>query len=159
MQRFWRLAALAGLAASPLTTAAQSATPVSTLAQPAVVRALTMPVEDLQPGQIVSMQRQLADWPQLHRYAAENQTLAEPAKGQQRVVFYGDSITDNWGRRHGKFFPDQPWINRGIGGQTTPQMLVRFQQDVVQLHPGAVVILAGINDIAGNTGPETLPTI
>ena len=82
-----------------------------------------------------------------------------PAPGKQRVVFFGDSITDAWGRSHGKFFPGMPWINRGISGQTTPQMLVRFHQDVLALHPQAVVILAGINDIAGNTGVETLPEI
>ena len=105
------------------------------------------------------MQRQLADWPQLARYRTDNAALDLPAKGQRRVVFYGDSITDSWGRRHGHFFPDEPWVNRGISGQTTPQMLVRFRQDVIDLHPEAVVILAGINDIAGNTGPETLPTI
>lgn len=68
-------------------------------------------------------------------------------------------ITDAWGRQRGTFFPDQPWLNRGISGQTTPQMLARFQQDVVALHPAAVVILAGINDIAGNTGAEPLPVI
>ncbi len=105
------------------------------------------------------MQRQLADWPQLGRYRADDLGLGEPAQGQRRVVFYGDSITDGWGRRHGHFFPDQPWVNRGISGQTTPQMVVRFQQDVIDLHPEAVVILAGINDIAGNTGAETLPAI
>jgi lysophospholipase L1-like esterase len=73
------------------------------------------------------------------------------------VVFFGDSITDAWGRSPttGEFFPGKPYVNRGISGQTTPQMLVRFQQDVVHLHPAAVVILAGTNDIAGNTGPST----
>ncbi len=101
------------------------------------------------------MQRQLADWPQLARYRAEHLALGEPGRGQRRVVFYGDSITDAWGRRHGKFFPDQPWVNRGISGQTTPQMVVRFRQDVINLHPAAVVILAGTNDVAGNTGPMT----
>ncbi|HVW76427.1 MAG TPA: SGNH/GDSL hydrolase family protein [Alloacidobacterium sp.] len=107
--------------------------------------------------QIERMQSQLQDWPNLKRYQAENQTLQSPAAGEQRVVFFGDSITDGWGRRPetGTFFPGKPYINRGISGQTTPQMLVRFQQDVVHLHPAAVVILAGTNDIAGNTGPST----
>jgi lysophospholipase L1-like esterase len=98
-----------------------------------------------------------ADWAQLGRYRADNAALPPPAPGTQRVVFYGDSITDGWGRGegHGVFFPGKPYINRGISGQTTPQMLVRFQQDVVHLRPAAVVILAGTNDIAGNTGPST----
>jgi lysophospholipase L1-like esterase len=97
------------------------------------------------------------DWPQLARYRADNAALAAPAPGEQRVVFYGDSITDGWGRIEdtGSFFPGKPYVNRGISGQTTPQMLVRFEQDVVHLHPAAVVILAGTNDIAGNTGPST----
>ena len=96
----------------------------------------------------------LADWAQLDRYRADDAALTPPATGEQRVVFYGDSITDAWG--HGAdFFPGKPYVNRGISGQTAPQMLVRFQQDVVHLKPAAVVILAGTNDIAGNTGPET----
>jgi lysophospholipase L1-like esterase len=107
-------------------------------------------------AQIEKMQQQLADWAQLDRYRADNATLAPPAPGEQRVVFYGDSITDGWGRwNNGPFFPGKPYVNRGISGQTTPQMLVRFQQDVVHLGPAAVVVLAGTNDIAGNTGPST----
>ena len=132
---------------------------VSTLSQPAAAPMLTIPARDLTLEQIASMQKLLADWPQLARYRADNAALGEPAAGQRRVVFYGDSITDGWGRRHGHFFPDQPWVNRGISGQTTEQMVVRFRQDVIELHPEAVVILAGTNDIAGNTGAETLPTI
>lgn len=118
-----------------------------------------MPAAQLTPQQIASMQRQLADWPQLARYRDDNLQLTEPLAGQHRVVFFGDSITYAWGRLHGKFFPDQPWINRGISGQTTPQMVLRFQQDVLALHPDAVVILAGINDIAGNTGVESMGMI
>jgi lysophospholipase L1-like esterase len=96
------------------------------------------------------------DWAQLGRYAADDATLPPPAAGQQRVVFLGDSITDGWGRKPGtSFFPGKSYVNRGISGQTTPQMLVRFEQDVVHLHPEVVVILAGTNDVAGNTGPET----
>lgn len=97
------------------------------------------------------------DWPDLARYRDENAALPVPTPGEQRVIFMGDSITDGWGRWDGtgSFFPGKPYINRGISGQTTPQMLIRFQQDVVHLHPEAVVILAGTNDIAGNTGPST----
>jgi lysophospholipase L1-like esterase len=107
--------------------------------------------------QVATMQAKLNDWPQLGRYRADNAALAPAAPGVQRVVFYGDSITDGWGRRPntGVFFPGKPYVNRGISGQTTPQMVVRFRQDVIDLHPAAVVILAGTNDIAGNTGPMT----
>src|SRR5579859_754523 len=106
---------------------------------------------------IATMQAKLDDWAQLNRYRAENAALSAPAAGEQRVVFYGDSLTDAWGRRPGTgdFFPGKPYVNRGISGQTTPQMVVRFQQDVVHLHPALVVILAGTNDVAGNTGPST----
>jgi lysophospholipase L1-like esterase len=97
------------------------------------------------------------DWPNLSRYRAEDAVLPPPAPGVKRVVFIGDSITDGWGRWKGtgEFFPGKPYLNRGISGQTTPQILVRFEQDVVHLKPAAVVILAGTNDIAGNTGPST----
>jgi lysophospholipase L1-like esterase len=107
--------------------------------------------------QIAAMEKKLADWPQLERYRADNAALAPVESGVQRVVFYGDSITDGWGRRPntGEFFPGKPYVNRGISGQTTPQMVVRFRQDVINLHPAAVVILAGTNDVAGNTGPMT----
>jgi lysophospholipase L1-like esterase len=107
--------------------------------------------------QIAEMEAKLADWPQLGRYKAENAVLGSAAQGEQRVVFYGDSITDAWGRRPdtGEFFPGKPYVNRGISGQTTEQMVVRFRQDVINLHPAAVVILAGTNDVAGNTGPMT----
>jgi lysophospholipase L1-like esterase len=107
--------------------------------------------------QISTLQAKLADWPQLGRYKTENAALAAAAPEERRVVFYGDSITDGWGRRPGTgdFFPGKPYVNRGISGQTTPQMVVRFRQDVIDLHPAAVVILAGTNDVAGNTGPMT----
>jgi lysophospholipase L1-like esterase len=132
---------------------------VSTITTPAAAPMLTMPVGQLTQQQVATMQRQLADWAQLGRYRNDNAPLGAPKAGELRVVFYGDSITDGWGRTRGKFFPDKPWVNRGISGQTTPQMVVRFQQDVIGLHPEAVVILAGINDIAGNTGAESLGTI
>jgi lysophospholipase L1-like esterase len=99
------------------------------------------------------------DWPNLARYSEDNAKLAPPAHGENRVVFIGDSITDGWGHGADDFFPGKPYVNRGISGQTTPQMLIRFRQDVVALKPRVVVILAGINDIAGNTGPSTLGDI
>ena len=105
------------------------------------------------------MERTLRDWPALGRYHDDNLKVPPPAAGENRVVFMGDSITDGWGRRYGKFFPGQPYINRGISGQTTPQMLIRFRPDVIALKPKVVVILAGTNDIAGNTGPMTLEAI
>jgi lysophospholipase L1-like esterase len=97
------------------------------------------------------------DFGQLSRYRDANAKLGLPASDEKRVVFFGDSITDLW--HLDEYFPGKPYINRGIGGQTTPQMLVRFRQDVVDLHPKAVVILAGTNDIAGNTGPMRLEDI
>ena len=91
------------------------------------------------------------DYGELARYRAANAALKAPAPGEHRVVFFGDSITDIW--KLDESFPGKPYINRGISGQTTSQMLVRFRQDVIDLRPKAVVILAGTNDIAGNTGP------
>jgi len=105
--------------------------------------------------QIATMQAKLNDWPQLARYRDANVSLPPAAAGEKRVVFYGDSITDAWARKPEQFFPGKPYVGRGISGQTTPQMVVRFQQDVVHLKPAVVVILAGTNDIAGNTGPST----
>ncbi len=104
-------------------------------------------------------QRVLQDWANLGRYAADNAKVPLPDESPERVVFMGDSITDSWGRRYGKFFEGKPYLNRGISGQTTPQMLVRFRPDVLAHKPKAVVILAGTNDIAGNTGPMTLEQI
>jgi lysophospholipase L1-like esterase len=99
----------------------------------------------------------LQDWPNLARYRQANAELPPPAEKEQRVVFMGDSITDLWVHpEFGGFFPGKPYIGRGIGGQTTPQMLIRFYPDVIALQPKVVVILAGTNDIAGNTGPMTL---
>jgi lysophospholipase L1-like esterase len=97
------------------------------------------------------------DFGQLARYRDANAALRPPAPDENRVVFFGDSITDIW--KLEEYFPGKPYLNRGIGGQTTPQMLVRFRQDVIDLHPRVVVILAGTNDIAGNTGPMRLEDI
>ena len=118
----------------------------------------------LTPEQLAARQRaqqeQLAnDWPNLARYRDANYNLPPATDGAPRVVFMGDSITEFWDRDPGNFFASQGYIGRGIGGQTTPQMLVRFQQDVVALKPKAVVINGGTNDIAGNTGPSTLEMI
>jgi lysophospholipase L1-like esterase len=102
----------------------------------------------------------LKDWPQLARYHDDNTKVIPPAKSEQRVVFMGDSITDGWDAPNmGGFFPGKPYVNRGISGQTTPQMLIRFRPDVIDLKPKVVVILAGTNDLAGNTGPSTLEAI
>jgi lysophospholipase L1-like esterase len=97
------------------------------------------------------------DYGQLKRYRDANAALKPPAAGENRVVFFGDSITDIW--HLDEYFPGKPYVNRGIGGQTTPQMLVRFRQDVIDLRPKVVIILAGTNDIAGNTGPMRLEDI
>ena len=99
------------------------------------------------------------DWANLHRYQAANAALEVPAEDESRVVFMGNSITEGWIQDSLTLFDNPNYINRGISGQTTPQMLIRFRQDVLDLQPEAVVILAGINDIAGNTGPSTLEMI
>jgi lysophospholipase L1-like esterase len=146
MKYFLATVLLASLAAAQTTTPAPSTVPVvddAARMKTALDRAT----------------RTLQDWPNLNRYRAENAKIAAPEAGEERVVFMGDSITDNWGRRYGKFFPGKPYINRGISGQTTPQMLLRFRADVIALQPKAVVILAGTNDISSNTGPSTLEMI
>ena len=145
-------AALCGLL-SVLPAAAQDAEP-----PPAVDPEYLMPPASLPMDRIEALQQRLLDWPQLSRYRQDNAAL--PPREPGRVVFFGDSITDGWGRNPGTaFFPGKPYVNRGISGQTTAQMLVRFRQDVIALNPEAVVILAGTNDIAGNTGAATLEMI
>ncbi len=99
------------------------------------------------------------DWPNLERFATDNALIKSNANMTDRVVFMGNSITEGWEAIRPDYFVDNNYINRGISGQTTPQMLLRFRQDVVDLEPAAVVILAGINDIAGNTGPSTIQMI
>ena len=100
------------------------------------------------------------DWANLERFREANEKLAPSMECDDRVVFMGNSITQGWIDQVPEFFaPEKHYINRGIGGQTTPQMLIRFRQDVINLHPKVVVILAGTNDIAGNTGPSTLEMI
>ncbi|RKS95768.1 lysophospholipase L1-like esterase [Flavobacterium limicola] len=102
---------------------------------------------------------QAQDWPNLNKYQKENANLKPIAPGQKRIVFMGDSITEFWSVTDSEYFAGKPYVNRGISGQTTPQMLIRFRADVIALKPVVVVILAGINDIAGNTGPATLDMI
>ncbi|HEX7358748.1 MAG TPA: SGNH/GDSL hydrolase family protein [Ignavibacteriaceae bacterium] len=99
------------------------------------------------------------DWANLNRYKDENLKLGITSTNEKRIVFMGNSITEGWIIADRDFFNGKPYINRGISGQTTPQMLVRFRQDVVNLKPASVVILAGTNDIAGNTGLSTLEMI
>lgn len=99
------------------------------------------------------------DWPNLKRFKEANSSVDLNTIPGNRVVFMGNSITEGWLNEKESFFYTKPYINRGISGQTTPQMLIRFNQDVIDLKPAAVVILAGINDIAGNTGPSTIEMI
>ena len=98
------------------------------------------------------------DWANLNYYKEENLKLVREGT-KESIIFMGDSITEEWGRILPEFFSNKQYINRGIGGQTTPQMLIRFRQDVIDLNPEAVVILAGTNDIAGNTGPSSVKMI
>jgi lysophospholipase L1-like esterase len=109
------------------------------------------------PYSLQPMYQLVNDYGNQHRYAADNQKLPLPAAGEDRVVFMGDSITDGWGRgqfaQSAPFFPGKPYVNRGISGQVTAQMLLRFYPDAVALKPKAVVFLAGTNDIGGNIGP------
>ncbi len=99
------------------------------------------------------------DWPNLARYRLENKKLNAQSNNQNRVVFMGDSITEGWSHLYPQYFGQRGYINRGISGQTTPQMLIRFKPDVIDLDPFAVVILAGTNDIAGNTGLSNIKMI
>lgn len=99
------------------------------------------------------------DWANLNRFKNENDSLGFQPVSENRVVFMGNSITEGWSEFCPEFFDGKPFINRGISGQTTPQMLLRFRQDVINLKPQIVIILAGTNDIAGNTGPMTLEMI
>jgi lysophospholipase L1-like esterase len=126
---------------------AKQQAPAATPSCPELARALT---------DLMRNDARLRDWANLARYREINAALPLPAAGESRVVFMGDSITDFWQQpRFGGFFPGKPYVDRGISGQTTAQMLLRFRADVVNLKPKAVVILAGTNDISGNTGPMT----
>ena len=135
-----------------------------TTAAPAAPTSPQTPTQAPQPTTLEDAQKlinqqwnRLQDWAQFKRYHDANAQLAPAAKGEDRVVFYGDSITDSW--KLAEYFPGKPYVNRGISGQTTPQMLVRMRADVIALQPKAVILLAGTNDIAGNTGPMTVEQI
>jgi lysophospholipase L1-like esterase len=144
--------ALSGLLSTSVLLAQAPASQPETNAVPAVAPApATTPAVDWQK---IHEEQVKNDWPWLGRFREADLVLAPPAVGEDRVVFMGDSITQGW-HLDGSF-PGKPYINRGISGQTTPQMVLRFRQDVIALKPKVVVILAGINDIAGNTGPMTL---
>ncbi|KAF0204221.1 MAG: lipolytic protein g-d-s-l [Bacteroidetes bacterium] len=104
-------------------------------------------------------ERNKVDWPFLNCYREDNNKLGLPSAGEKRVVFMGNSITEGWKYMRPEYFAGKPYICRGISGQTSPQMLVRFRPDVIALKPAVVLILTGINDIAGNTGPSTLEMI
>ena len=145
----WRtLTCLAALAAPSLSGQAPPPNPAEALATAR---------RHLQEWRRSNQAELMDDWGQLARYRDANARLKAPRPGEDRVVFVGDSITDIWDLAAS--FPGRPYVNRGISGQTTGQMLLRFHQDVVALHPRAVVILAGTNDIAGNTGPIALEDI
>ena len=151
------LAGLSAQAGAPVTPApsapapqqapAPATAPVPVPSCPELATALTA---------LMRSDARLRDWPNLARYRDANRTLAAPSGGAARVVFMGDSITDSWPQpRFGDMFARKGYVGRGISGQTTPQMLVRFRPDVIDLKPRVVVILAGTNDISGNTGPMT----
>ncbi len=131
--------------------------PLAAFAQPAA----QPPAPILAPPSLRQAATLLLDYGNTKRYAAENATVKPPAPGEQRVVLMGDSITDNMHNTNnfGPFFPGKPYLNRGIGGQTTVQMLIRFYPDVIALQPKAVVIFGGTNDIAGNLGPVSMESI
>lgn len=99
------------------------------------------------------------DWPALSKYKKDNHELKLKSNSGKRIVFMGDSITEGWSGIYPDFFQNKNYINRGISGQTTPQMLIRFRADVVDLNPSTVIILAGTNDIAENTGPSNVKMI
>jgi lysophospholipase L1-like esterase len=124
-------------------------------AQTAAVPVAPAPSVDSLQKKLAVDEAKLMDWAQLDHFRVENAALAAPAAGERRVVFYGDSITAHWAEGGYGFFPGKPYVGRGISGQTSAQMVVRFHQDVVDLRAAAVVILAGTNDVAENTGPMT----
>jgi lysophospholipase L1-like esterase len=142
-------------------TVVSAQTPAAPAAAPAPTQAATAPTATCSEmatalTALLARDVRMRDWAEMARYREANRTLAAPSSSDARVVFMGDSITDGWQQpRYGGFFPGKPYVDRGISGQTTPQMLLRFRRDVIDLQPKVVVILAGTNDIAGNTGPMT----
>ncbi len=153
----WIVTLLPGLLASVSSRAQEHAGPPETNvpSAPSAPASPTQPSGHPNDAYWTEHDRQLlVDFGGLSRFKAEDDALPAPLPGQNRVVFMGDSITQGW--KLDASFPGKPYINRGISGQTTPQMLVRFRQDVIDLKPSVVILLAGTNDIAGNTGPMTL---
>ena len=146
-----------GTVVSARTTQPQAAqAPPASASQPPAAAGASCPEMATAMTAMMRTDARLRDWAEMARYRESNRTLTAPARSEARVVFMGDSITDVWQQpRYGGFFPGKPYVDRGISGQTTPQMLLRFRRDVIDLQPKAVVILAGTNDIAGNTGPMT----
>jgi lysophospholipase L1-like esterase len=140
-----------------VSTLAQVQTSPATQAPTPAVQSPAPETPEALHAQMETMQKKLNDWPNLARFAEANAALRPPAHNEKRVVFMGDSITQGW--KLDEAFPGRPYVNRGISGQTTPQMLIRFRPDVVDLKPTVVVILAGTNDIGGNTGRMTLEQI
>jgi acyl-CoA thioesterase I len=126
---------------------------------PCLILCLSFPAWSQAADQAQRVHHLLMDWASLTRYGSEDAEIRAPKPGEDRVVFLGDEITENWGKGEAPFFPGKPYYNRGIVHQTTPQMLVRFRQDVISLHPKVVVIEAGTNDLAGYTGPSTEGTM
>lgn len=149
------------LAASPALSRAQQVAIEPDACSPQPIVAPPSP-EDAQKSKAYRDAQELrihTDWANLARYRNSNAVLAPPMSGEHRVVFMGNSITEGWAPHFASMFPGKPYVGRGIGGQTTPQMLLRFRQDVIALAPSVVVILGGTNDIAGNTGPATIEMI
>ena len=138
-------------ACAAITAQQPAPNPVATEPAPITVRVPSTGFVGLDHYRASRINVYMNDFGELARYRAANAALSAPAAGENRVVFFGDSITDIW--HLDESFPGKPYVNRGIGGQTTSQMLVRFRQDVINLQPKVVVILAGTNDIAGNSGP------
>ena len=123
------------------------------------LRVLTFTVIIFQFTMTIGQEPNPMDWPNFKQFEELNTKLPKMKKNKNRVVFMGNSITIGWLQTNPNFFKDKDYVNRGISGQTTPQMLVRFRADVVDINADVVVILAGTNDIAGNTGPVTLKMI
>lgn len=139
------ISALAGIVALGILAAAQPPDPAET-------------IKDLE-NRLVNEGKLINDFGGLNRYGSEDTEIRNPAPGENRVVFFGDQITEHWGAGEAKFFPGKPYFNRGIENQSTEQMLIRFRQDVISLKPKVVVIQGGTNDLASVTGPGTEGTI
>ena len=153
---FLAFTALAAFSVSIASGAQEAGTKPETVAPPAVKVQTEQPAAPMSAWEKTHQEQLKNDWPWLGRFKEANLKLPAPAAGENRVVFMGDSITEGWHFDGPDGFPGKPYINRGTSGQTSPQMVLRFRQDVIDLHPKVVVILAGTNDIAGNTGPMTL---